>query len=75
MVKNWQDEEVVPIPKKGVLRKCENLRGITQLDVVGKIFAWILQDRLLVVTEVLPESQCRFRKGGAWTWSLQPGSL
>ena len=63
-VKDWQDAEVVPIPKKGDLRKCDNWRGISLLDVVGKVFAQILQDRLQMVAEtVLPESQCGFRKG------------
>ena len=45
--KDWQD--VVPIPKKGDLRKCDNRRGISLLGVVGKVFARILQDRLQVV--------------------------
>ena len=64
VVKDWQDAEIVPIPKKGDLRKCDNWRGISLLDVVGKVFARILQDRLQVMAEkVLPESQCGFRKG------------
>ena len=34
------------------------------LDVAGKVFARVLQDRLrAVVTDVLPDSQCGFRKG------------
>ena len=37
---------------------------ISLLEVAGKVFARILQDRLQVVAEkVLPESQCGFRKG------------
>ena len=64
VVKDWQDAEIVPIPKKGDLRKCDVWRGISLLDVVGKVFARILQDRLQVVAEkILPESQCGFRKG------------
>ena len=64
VVKDWRDAEIVPIPKKGDLRKCDNWRGISLLDVVGKVFARIMQDRLQVVAEkVLPESQCGFRKG------------
>ena len=64
MVKDWQDAEIVPIPKKRDLRRCDNWRGISLLDVCGKVFARILQDRLQVVAEkVLPESQCGFWKG------------
>ena len=64
VVKDWKDAEIVPIPKKGDLRKCDNWTGISLLDVVGKVFARILQDRLQVVAEkILPESQCGFRKG------------
>ena len=63
-VKDWQDAEIIPIPKKGDLKRCDNWRGISLLDVAGKVFAQILQDRLLIVAEkVLPETQCGFRKG------------
>ena len=51
VVKDWQDAEIVPIPKKGDLRKCDNWRRISLLAVVGKVFAGILQDRLQVVAE------------------------
>ena len=51
-------------PKKGNLHSCDNWRGISLLDVVGKIFARLVQDRLEpLAEEVLPESQCGFRKG------------
>ena len=64
VVKDWKDAEIVPIPKKGNLQHCDNLRGISLLDVVGKVFARILQERLQEITEkVLPDSQCGFRKG------------
>ena len=53
----------VPIPKNGDLQLCDNWRGISLLDVVGKVFVRILQERLQVVAEkILPESQCGFRK-------------
>ena len=46
------------------LHYCDNWRGISLLDVVGKVFSWIVQDRLVVMAEkLLPESQCGFRKG------------
>ena len=64
VVQDWKDAEIVPIPKKGDLRICDNWRGISLLDVVGKLFGHILQDRLQLIAErVLPESQCGFRKG------------
>ena len=64
VVEDWRDAEIVPIPKKGNLKLCDNWQGISLLDVVGKVFARILQEQLQKVTEkVLPESQCGFRKG------------
>ena len=62
--KDWTDAVLVPIPKKGDLSSCDNWRGISLLDVVGKAIARILQDRLQhLAEEELPESQCGFRKG------------
>ena len=41
------------------MRKCDNWRGIALLDVVGKVTAWIIQERLQkLAEEELPESQC-----------------
>ena len=62
--KDWSDALLVPIPKKGNLSKCDNWRGIALLDVVGKVVARIIQERLQsLAEEELPESQCGFRKG------------
>ena len=62
--KDWVDAFLVPIPKKGDLKSCDNWRGIALLDVVGKIVAKLLQERLQEVAEdEQPESQCGFRKG------------
>ena len=64
VVADWKDAEIVPIPKKGTLKRCDNWRGISLLDVVGKVFARVLQERLQTIADgVLPESQCEFRKG------------
>ena len=61
---DWSDALLIPIPKKGTLSKCDNWRGIALLDVVGKVAARIVQERLQIVAEEeLPESQCGFRKG------------
>ena len=60
----WRDAILIPIPKKGDLSHCDNWRGISLLDVVGKAVARILQERLQKLAEdELPESQCGFRKG------------
>ena len=65
---DWCDAVLVPIPKKGDLSKCDNCRGIALLDVVGKVVARVLQERLQKVAEdELSESQCGFRKGRSCT--------
>ena len=64
----WVDVTLIPIPKKGNLSDCNNWRGISLLDVAGKIVARILQERLQMFAEQeLPESQCGFRKGHSCT--------
>ena len=63
-MQDWKNAEVVPIPKKGGLLHCDNWRGISLLDVVGKVFARVIQERLQVIAEhILQDSQCGFRKG------------
>ena len=60
----WTDALIVPIPKKGDLSLCDNWRGISLLDIGGKLYAKIIQQRLQLVAErVLPDSQCGFRSG------------
>ena len=60
--KDWVDAILIPIPKKGDLSKCDNWRGIALLEVVGKLMARVLQDRLQqLAEEELPETQCGFR--------------
>ena len=47
----------------GDLRCCDNWQGICLLDVIGKVFARIVKERLQVIAErILPDSQCGFRK-------------
>ncbi len=54
---------VVPVPKKGDLSLCDNWRGVSVLDVVGKVFAQVLQQCLQLVADAeLAESQCGFCK-------------
>ena len=57
---DWQDVVLVPLPKKC---SCDNCRGIALLEVVGKVVARVLQERLQkLADDLLPESQCGFRK-------------
>ena len=64
----WVDAILIPIPKKGNLSNCENWRGIALLEVMGKIVARIIQQRLQIIAErELPESQCGFRRGRGCT--------
>ena len=61
MPRDWSDAVLIPIPKKGDLSSCDNLRGISLLTVVGKVMAKILQGRLQQLAETeLPDSQCGF---------------
>ena len=62
--KEWVDSILIPIPKKGNLRSCDNWHGISLLEVMEKVVARIIQGRLQKLAErELPESQCGFRKG------------
>ena len=65
---DWQAAVLIPIPKKGDLTCCDNWRGVALLDVVGKVASRVLQGRLQQMgDDVLPESQCDFRKGRSCT--------
>ena len=41
----------LPVPKNSDLLLCDNWRGISLLEVVGKVFAKIIQRRLQVLVE------------------------
>ena len=45
VVSDWKNAEIVLVPKNENLQSCDNWRGISLLDVVGKIFARIIQER------------------------------
>ena len=62
--KDWVDATIVAIPKKGDLSLCDNWRGISLLDVAGKVFAYIMKQRMQSVADLeLAESRCGFREG------------
>ncbi|BHF76026.1 hypothetical protein SprV_0501912400 [Sparganum proliferum] len=62
---DFKDETIVHLYKrKGNRQLCDNHRGISLLNIAGKIFARILPNRLNDHLErgLLPESQCGFRR-------------
>nr|VZH95535.1 unnamed protein product [Spirometra erinaceieuropaei] len=56
--------DAIPAERRGNRQVCDNHRGISLLNIAGKIFARILLNRLNNHLElgVLPESQCGFRR-------------
>ena len=63
---DFKDASIINLYKrKGNPQVCDNHRGISLLSIAGKILAKLLLNRLNVhldQTELLPESQCGFRK-------------
>ena len=54
----------MPVPMKSDLQSCNNWQELSLLDVIGKLFAQIIQDHLQVIAEgLLPDSQCGFQSG------------
>nr|VZI45446.1 unnamed protein product [Spirometra erinaceieuropaei] len=67
---DFKDATIVHLYKrKGNRQVCDNHRGISLLNIAGKIFARILLNRLNNHLEqgLLPESQCGFRRHGGTT--------
>jgi hypothetical protein len=62
--KDWESGIVMPLFKKGNRMDLDNYRGISLMDVVGKVFSGILRDRLENFYEgKIVEEQAGFRKG------------
>nr|VZI05580.1 unnamed protein product [Spirometra erinaceieuropaei] len=62
---DFKDATIVHLyERKGNRQVCDNHRGISLLNIAGKIFARILLNRLHSHLEqgILPESQCGFRR-------------
>ena len=58
---DWRDAILYQFQRrvKGDLSHCDNWRGISLLDVIGKVVARILQEKLQKLAEdELPELQC-----------------
>ena len=65
MPDDFRDALIVALYKnKGSKADCGNYRGISLLSIAGKIFARIILNRLIAISEAnLPEAQCGFRPG------------
>lgn len=65
MPDDFRDALIVSLYKnKGSKSDCGNYRGISLLSIAGKIFARVILNRLITVSEQnLPEAQCGFRPG------------
>jgi hypothetical protein len=71
--KMWDEKRVpddflqlvlVPIPKKGDLKKCANYRGISLISIIAKCYARILEAKLrTAIADLLEEFQHGFMKG------------
>jgi exonuclease III len=60
----WKHAAIITIyKKKGDRSECGNSRGISLLDVAGKVLTRIMLSRLLThfVDRIVPETQCGFR--------------
>ncbi|KAI8519655.1 hypothetical protein Bbelb_029120 [Branchiostoma belcheri] len=62
---SMRDANIVTLYKnKGDRTDCNNYRGISLLNIVGKVFARVALARLQVLADrVYPEAQCGFRAG------------
>ena len=65
MPEDFRDALIVALYKnKGSKADCSNYRGISLLSIAGKIFARVILNRLVTLSEEnLPEAQCGFRPG------------
>jgi antitoxin component of RelBE/YafQ-DinJ toxin-antitoxin module len=50
--KEWKQGLIIKLPKKGDLTECCNWRGITLLNIISKVLATIIYDRLKGETEL-----------------------
>ena len=62
---DWCNAVIVPLYKgKGSQQECKNYRGISILSVVGKLYAKVLINRVIGVTdEKIWDVQAAFREG------------
>lgn len=61
---DWRCGTVIPLHKKGDKLNLDNYRGITLMDVVGKVFSGIVRNRIeQCFNSKLAEEQAGFRRG------------
>ena len=60
---DWKEGYLIKLSKKGDLSNCTNYRGITLLDVSGKVFNWVLLNRMKdEIDTKFRDQQAGFRK-------------
>ena len=60
----WGKGIILPLPKKGDITYCNNNRGITLIDIGGKVFSTIMLMRVKDAVDMqMRENQAGFRKG------------
>ena len=47
VIKDWQEQLVVPLCKEGEYDDCDSFRGIALLSIPGKVFCRVIQSRFL----------------------------
>ena len=58
----WTKSIIIPVPKKGNLKQCQNYRTISLISHPSKVMLQILLNRLKSQSEkLLSEEQARFR--------------
>ena len=61
--RQWTNNMIVPIPKKGNLQLMTNYRGITLMSIAAKVYNKVLFNRIMpIVDQVLRRNQAGFRK-------------
>ncbi len=68
--KEWAQGEIIPVFKKGNINDPHNYRGITLVSCLGKLFTFIINERLNAWAEenhVICENQFGFRKDKSTT--------
>lgn len=62
--KEWAQSIIIPLPKKGNLRQCQNYRTISLISHPSKVMLRIILNRLKpIAEELLAEEQAGFRAG------------
>jgi hypothetical protein len=70
--KDWKHGLIIKLPKQGDLTECSNWRGIPLLNIIGKILATIIHNRLKEELEPkMRPDQAGFRSECVWTISIR----